>query len=84
MKTATTPSLTPNGSRNIRKIKYNLMPKAKSADRSKLSPEQVQALDEAIAYTEAMLANTIIVDNSEAKKAEEKLQAALAPLEEKK
>ncbi|HOA34478.1 MAG TPA: hypothetical protein PKO20_07815 [Clostridiales bacterium] len=73
-----------NGSRNIRKIKYNLMPKAKSADRSKLSPEQVQALDEAIAYTEAMLANTIIVDNSEAKKAEEKLQAALAPLEEKK
>ena len=59
------------------------MPKAKSADRSKLSPEQVQALDEAIAYTEAMLANTIIVDNSEAK-AEEKLQAALAPLEEKK
>lgn len=69
-----------NGSRNIRKIKYNLLPKAKEADRSALSAEQVKALDEAIALTEALFANTIIVDNSETKEVEAKLEAALEPL----
>ncbi len=52
-----------NGTRNIKKIKYELLPKARAVDRSKLYPGQIAILDEALSKVDEFLDNTFLVDN---------------------
>jgi pimeloyl-ACP methyl ester carboxylesterase len=66
-----------NNARNIRKIKYDLLPKAKAADRSKLFPGQLAVLDGALTRADAMFENTLAVDSSEVAEVETALREAV-------
>lgn len=70
-----------NGTRNIRKIKYNLLPKAKQANRALLSDAESAKLDEAIEYAERFLSNTIVIDDTATKEVEARLTDSLKPVE---
>lgn len=65
-----------NGSRNIRKLKYNLIPAAKEKLAS-ASDEGKAELNACIADYEKMLRNTVIENNEEVKALESRLTAAL-------
>ncbi len=66
-----------NGCRNVRAIRYNLLPRAEKADRTKLTHYQVAELDAAVKQAQNMLENTIIESPEEAEKAQRRLSAAL-------
>ncbi|MCL2512713.1 MAG: hypothetical protein FWF08_02325 [Oscillospiraceae bacterium] len=69
-----------NGSRNIRKVKYNLLPKLKKADAAGFSPENLKIYAKAIDETEKFFDNTTIKDNEETKRIEALLENALTAL----
>lgn len=66
-----------NKARNIKKIKYELLPKARKADRSKLFPGQITALDEALERAEVLTKNTLAVNNEEVAEVERLLAEAV-------
>lgn len=66
-----------NTARNIRKIKYDLLPKAKAADRSKLFPGQLSVLDDALARADALFENTLAVADAEVADVETALREAV-------
>lgn len=70
-----------NGSRNIKDIKYRLLPKAKELLEIKLNSEVEKELLEAMAECEEIFENTIVEDNTLTKKAADRLKTAIAAVE---
>jgi pimeloyl-ACP methyl ester carboxylesterase len=66
-----------NGARNIRKIKYNLLPQARELDVSGLPEAVKKELCDAVSECEKLFSYTIVEDNSLAQNATERLAAAL-------
>ncbi|NLA77160.1 MAG: hypothetical protein GX851_04940, partial [Clostridiales bacterium] len=66
-----------NGARNIRKIKYNLLPEAQALDTSALPQAVKKELSEAVAECEELFSYTIVEDDTCAQLATERLRAAL-------
>ncbi len=66
-----------NGSRNIKEIKYKLLPRAKELLGEKLHDHVRDELGKAVAECEELLSNTIIIDNSLTQKATQRLSAAV-------
>lgn len=66
-----------NGARNIRKIKYNLLPEAQALDTSALPQAVKKELTEAVAECEELFSYTIVEDDTCAQLATERLRAAL-------
>ena len=66
-----------NGSRNIKEIKYKLLPKAKELLEIKLHEDIEEELLKAIAECNELFTNTIVEDNTLTKKATDRLAATI-------
>lgn len=66
-----------NGSRNIKEIKYKLMPKAKRLLETPLESSIKEKLLKAVAKCDELFANTIVKDNTLTKEAAKQLELAI-------